>query len=89
MHQGVGQSADEVWRALQVQQPQIQTPEPTAPEPVAEPPLIFVAAFCALSGIWAGRAGGGRTAESRFIAVVGSASPVLSSPSAGVHSKGR
>ena len=42
MHQGVGQSADEVWRALQVQQPQSQTPEPTAPEPVPEPPLIFV-----------------------------------------------
>ena len=42
MHQGVGQSADEVWRALQVQQPQSQTPEPTAPEPVPEPPRIFV-----------------------------------------------
>jgi hypothetical protein len=42
MHQGVGQSADEVWRALQVQQPEIQTPEPTAPEPMPEPPLIFV-----------------------------------------------
>ena len=42
MHQGVGQSADEVWRALRVQQPQSQTPEPTAPEPVAEPPLISV-----------------------------------------------
>jgi hypothetical protein len=42
MHQGVGQSADEVWRALQVQQPEIQTPEPTAPEPMPEAPLIFV-----------------------------------------------
>jgi hypothetical protein len=38
MHQGVGQSADEVWRALRVQQPQSETPEPTAPEPVVEPP---------------------------------------------------
>ena len=42
MHQGVGQSADEVWKALQVQQPEIQTPEPTALEPMPEPPLIFV-----------------------------------------------
>jgi hypothetical protein len=45
MHQGVGQSADEVWRALRIQQPQSQTPEPTAPEPVAEPPLISVPRF--------------------------------------------
>jgi hypothetical protein len=45
-------------------------------------------AFFALSGVWARRAGGGRTAESRFIAVVGSASPILSSPSPGVRSKG-
>ena len=42
MNQGVGQSADEIWRALQTQQPQVQTPEPTAPEPVAEPSPIFV-----------------------------------------------
>jgi hypothetical protein len=42
MHQGVGQSADEVWRALQMQQPQSQAPEPTTPERVAEPPLISV-----------------------------------------------
>jgi hypothetical protein len=42
MHQGVGQSADDVWRALQMQQPQSQSPEPTAPEPVVEPPLITV-----------------------------------------------
>src|SRR5580700_10448268 len=45
MHQGVGQSADEVWRALQAQQPLSQTAEPAAseppaPEPVAEPPVI-------------------------------------------------
>ena len=40
MHQGVGQSADDVWRALQMQQPQSQSPEPAAPEPVVEPPLI-------------------------------------------------
>jgi hypothetical protein len=40
MHQGVGQSADEVWRALQVQQPQSQTPELSAPEPVVEQPRI-------------------------------------------------
>jgi hypothetical protein len=42
MHQGVGQSADDVWRALQMQQPQSPSPEPTAPEPVVEPPLITV-----------------------------------------------
>ena len=44
MHQGVGQSADEVWKALQAQQPQSQTPEsPPAPEPVVEqPPVISV-----------------------------------------------
>ena len=42
MHQGVGQSADEVWKALQVQQPEMQTPEPSVPEPMPEPPLIFV-----------------------------------------------
>jgi hypothetical protein len=47
MHQGVGQSADDVWRALQMQQPQSQPPEPPAPEPTAlqpvvEPPLITV-----------------------------------------------
>jgi hypothetical protein len=42
MHQGIGQSADEVWRALQMQQPQSQAPEPTTPERVAEPPLISV-----------------------------------------------
>jgi hypothetical protein len=45
MHQGVGQSADEVWRALRVQQPQSEMPEPTAPEPVAEPPRISVPRF--------------------------------------------
>ena len=42
MHQGVGQSADDVWRALQLQQPQSQAPEPSTPERVAEPPLISV-----------------------------------------------
>jgi len=41
MNQGVGQTADEIWRALQAQQPQAQTPEPMAPEPVAEPSPIF------------------------------------------------
>ena len=40
MHQGVGQSADEVWKALQMQQPQNQAPEPITPEPAAEPSLI-------------------------------------------------
>ena len=40
MHQGVGRSADEVWKALQMQQPQNQAPEPTAPERPAEPSLI-------------------------------------------------
>jgi hypothetical protein len=40
MHQGVGQSADEVWKALQIQQPQNQAPEPAAPERPAEPSLI-------------------------------------------------
>jgi hypothetical protein len=42
MNQGVGQTADEIWRALQAQQPQVQTPEPMATEPVAEPSPIFV-----------------------------------------------
>jgi hypothetical protein len=42
MHQGVGQSADEVWRALQTQQPQNQEPVPPAPKPTVEPPQITV-----------------------------------------------
>jgi hypothetical protein len=42
MHQGVGQSADEVWKALQVQQPQSQTPELPVPEPVVEQPPTCV-----------------------------------------------
>jgi hypothetical protein len=43
--------------------------------------------FCALSGIWAGRAADSRTAESRFITFLGSAPAVLNSLSARVHSK--
>ena len=42
MNQGVGQSADEVWKAPQAQQPQSQAPEPMAPEPVVEPSQIFM-----------------------------------------------
>jgi hypothetical protein len=42
MHQGVGQSADEVWRALQTQQPQTHAPAPPAPDPVVELPQITV-----------------------------------------------
>jgi len=42
MHQGVGQSADEVWKALQVQQLQSQAPELPVPEPVVEQPPICV-----------------------------------------------
>ena len=42
MHQGVGQSADDVWRTLQMQQPQSQAPEPTTPERVAQQHLISV-----------------------------------------------
>jgi hypothetical protein len=42
MHQGVGQSADEVWKALQVQQPQSQTQELPVAEPVVEQPRISV-----------------------------------------------
>jgi hypothetical protein len=47
MHQGVGQSADDVWRALQTQQPRSQPAEPTAlvppaPDPIVEPPPITV-----------------------------------------------
>jgi hypothetical protein len=40
MHQGVGQSADEVWRALQTQQPQSQPVDPTESEPAAPDPII-------------------------------------------------
>jgi hypothetical protein len=40
MHQGVGQSADDVWRALQTQQPQSQAVEPTEPAPAAPDPII-------------------------------------------------
>jgi len=42
MHQGVGQTADEVWRALQMQQPQSPSPEPPAPVTAVEPPPITV-----------------------------------------------
>jgi hypothetical protein len=37
MHQGVGQSADEVWKALQAQQPQNQAPASAVTEPELEP----------------------------------------------------
>jgi hypothetical protein len=39
MHQGVGQSADEVWRALQAQQPPSQAPDLPSPEPEPVPPV--------------------------------------------------
>lgn len=44
MHQGVGQSADEVWRALPAQQPQAQAQEPATPEPEPEleAPLVSI-----------------------------------------------
>jgi hypothetical protein len=42
MHQGVGQSADEVWKALQTQQPQGHTLELPVPEPMVEQPRISV-----------------------------------------------
>jgi hypothetical protein len=42
MHQGIGQSAEDVWRSLQTQQQQPEAPVPVAPEPAAEPPLIAV-----------------------------------------------
>jgi hypothetical protein len=42
MHQCVGQSADQVWKALQVQPPQTQAPVEELPEPAAEPALIHV-----------------------------------------------
>ena len=43
MNQGVGQSADEVWKALQAQQPQTQTAAiATEPEPLPEAPLVSV-----------------------------------------------
>ena len=66
MHQGVGQSADEVWRALQVQQPQSRTPEPIGAGTGGGTATDLRAAFCSLAGIWAGRAGGGRHGEESF-----------------------
>ena len=42
MNQGVGQSADEVWKALQAQQPQAQAPLEALPERAVEPALIHV-----------------------------------------------
>jgi len=42
MNQGVGQSADDVWRALQAQQPQTQRVIETEPEPPAVAPLVVV-----------------------------------------------
>jgi hypothetical protein len=42
MNQGVGQSADDVWKALQEQQLQKETPMVTEPEPRPEPPLVSV-----------------------------------------------
>ena len=45
MHQGVGQSADEVWKALQAQQASIERPlvETIEPEVAAEAPLVNIA----------------------------------------------
>src|SRR5581483_5019999 len=45
MHQGVGQSADEVWKALQAQQPQNLTAAPalTETEPDPDMPLVSLA----------------------------------------------
>ena len=87
MHQGVGQSADEVWRALQVQQPQSRSPGAVGAGTDCRATTNLRAAFRSLAGIWAGRAGGGRTAESRFSTLFGSAPPVLIRPVPGVHSK--
>lgn len=43
MNQGVGQSADDVWKALQAQQPQTQmTAIATEPEPLLAAPLVSV-----------------------------------------------
>jgi hypothetical protein len=42
MHQGIGQSAEDVWRSLRVPQQHPEVPAPVAPEPAAEPPLIAV-----------------------------------------------
>jgi len=43
MNQGVGQSADDVWKALQAQQPQTQTAAiPTEPEPSPAVPMVSV-----------------------------------------------
>jgi hypothetical protein len=40
MNQGVGQSADEVWKALQAQQPQTQRAIATEPEPLPVASLV-------------------------------------------------
>jgi len=90
MHQGVGQSADEVWRALRVQQPQSQTPEPTAPEPVAEPPRISVPAICSSLVFGQDVPQVCRAAQSHFrsfFGFFGSTHAVLTSPGAGIHSE--
>jgi hypothetical protein len=42
MNQGVGQSADDVWRALQAEQPQTQKVIETEPETPAVAPLVAV-----------------------------------------------
>ena len=43
MNQGVGQSADDVWKALQAQQPQTQMAAiATEPEPLPAAPLVSV-----------------------------------------------
>jgi hypothetical protein len=41
MHQGIGQSAEDVWRSLQMQQ-QPEAPVPVVPQPAPEPPQIAV-----------------------------------------------
>ena len=62
MHQGVGQSADEVWKALQAQQSIAERPpmESSEPQVVPEAPLVTIprsAPWAAVRAGYAGRAG--------------------------------
>ena len=88
MHQGVGQSADEVWKALQAQQPQSANPGVDGAGTDGRTTADLRAAFCFLAGIWAGRAAGGRAAESRFSTFFGTTPAILNSPAVpDIHSR--
>ena len=68
MHQGVGQSADEVWRALQAQQASAERPPMDTPEPeiASEAPMVTLPSSTRVAAIWPGRARRASTTQGTF-----------------------